>query len=198
VDKPKRRSVRRDPRRVPRREHPPDAAEDDVADDLDFRVQASKRALSIAVPPLLPTVDALTAWGRALGAVLEHPGIVTLSGDLGTGKTTLVRALCEGLGVLDTLSVTSPTYALMQEYPLHGGYVVHADLYRLRSGTELLALGWDDIVATAPVLLIEWPDSARDTLPSGVIQIALHHHDADQGRRVLSVSVSESAPSVRA
>ena len=127
-------------------------------------------------------------------SALLRPSVVTLSGDLGTGKTTLARALCEGLGVLDLPAVTSPTYALVQEYALQSGYVVHADLYRLRSSAELLALGWDDIVASAPVLLIEWPDRARDTLPSGVIQIVLHHDDADRDRRELSVSVSETAP----
>ncbi len=169
-----------------------------MADNLDSRVQASRRALSIAVPPQAPTLDALTGWGRALGALLTRPSVITLSGDVGAGKTTLARALCEGLGVLDMPSVTSPTYALVQEYPLQTGYVVHADLYRLRSLTELLALGWDDIVAAAPVLLIEWPDCARETLPSGVIQIALHHDDAERGRRALSVSVSESASSVLA
>jgi len=157
----------------------------------DVRVQVSQRALSLAVPPHSPTVSALTAWGQTLGALLPRPCVVTLSGDLGAGKTTLVRALCKGLGVLDMPSVTSPTYALVHEYPLPVGYVVHADLYRLRSAAELLALGWDDIVATAPVLLIEWPDRARDTLPIGAIQITLHHDHADGSRRVLTVSIAE-------
>jgi tRNA threonylcarbamoyladenosine biosynthesis protein TsaE len=86
--------------------------------------------------PRAPDLASLEAWGKALGAVLPRPAIVTFAGDLGAGKTTLVRAICAGLGVSDLAAVTSPTFALIQEYAAPRGPVVHVDLYRLRSVKE--------------------------------------------------------------
>lgn len=137
--------------------------------------------------PRAPERDSLEAWGRAVGAALPRPAVVTLEGDLGAGKTTLARALCAGLGVTDLEAVTSPTFSLVQQYAAPAGPVVHVDLYRLRSDAELDALGWDELVATAPVLLIEWPERAAHTLPSDAIGITLSHDPDDVDRRVLRV-----------
>jgi tRNA threonylcarbamoyl adenosine modification protein YjeE len=137
--------------------------------------------------PRAPDRDSLEAWGRALGAALPRPAVVTFSGELGAGKTTLVRAVCEGLGVTDASLVTSPTFALIQEYPAPSGAIVHADLYRLRTDAELEGLGWDEIVATASVLLVEWPERAADTLPPGTISVELNHDPDHAERRRLSV-----------
>jgi len=137
--------------------------------------------------PRAPERDSLEAWGRAVGAALPRPAVVTLEGDLGAGKTTLARALCAGLGVADLGAVTSPTFSLVQQYAAPAGPVVHVDLYRLRSDAELDALGWDELVATAPVLLIEWPERAAHTLPSDAIGITLSHDPEDADRRILRV-----------
>jgi tRNA threonylcarbamoyladenosine biosynthesis protein TsaE len=142
----------------------------------------------LAAVPERPDPAALEAWGRALGAALPRPAVVTLAGELGAGKTTLVRALCAGLGVTDPDAVTSPTFALLQEYPAPDGPVVHADLYRLRRPADLDALGWEEVVATARVLLVEWPEVAAATLPAGTIAIRLGHDPADPDRRRLEVS----------
>lgn len=122
-----------------------------------------------------------------MGAALPRPIIVTLEGDLGAGKTTLARALCAGLGVENLEAVTSPTFSLVQQYDAARGQVVHVDLYRLRSDAELDALGWDEIVSNAPVLLIEWPERALASLPAGVIGITLTHDPSDPQRRLLRV-----------
>ncbi len=137
--------------------------------------------------PRAPDLASLEAWGRSLGAALPRPAIVTLSGDLGAGKTTLVRAICVGLGVADPAAVTSPTFALIQEYAAPRGPVVHVDLYRLRSARELDTIGWYEVVATAPVLLVEWPDRAADSLPNHVIAVELRHDPGRRDRRRLSV-----------
>jgi tRNA threonylcarbamoyladenosine biosynthesis protein TsaE len=158
-------------------------------------VAADSRAESLAHlltrgAPRAPDRDSLEAWGRAVGAALPRPAVVTLEGDLGVGKTTLARALCAGIGVPNVDVVTSPTFSLVQQYEAPGGAVVHVDLYRLRSDAELEALGWDELVATASVLLVEWPERAMHTLPPGTIGITLLH-DAENGkRRVLRVSPS--------
>ena len=141
--------------------------------------------------PRSPDRDSLEAWGRALGAALPRPAVVAYSGELGAGKTTLVRAVCEGLGVTDPSLVTSPTFALIQEYPSPKGTVVHADLYRLRTDAELEGLGWDEIVANASVLLVEWPERAMDTMPPGTINIELNHDPDHEDRRRLTVRTNE-------
>jgi tRNA threonylcarbamoyl adenosine modification protein YjeE len=143
--------------------------------------------------PSLPDRAALEAFGLALGERLPTPVVVTLSGDLGAGKTTLVRALCAGFGVTALEQVTSPTFGLVQEYAAPKGPVVHVDLYRLRHPRDLDALGWDEIVATAPVLLVEWPELALETLPAGTIDLHLAHDDAYPERRRLQVAVRDGA-----
>ncbi|MBU6364656.1 MAG: tRNA (adenosine(37)-N6)-threonylcarbamoyltransferase complex ATPase subunit type 1 TsaE [Gemmatimonadetes bacterium] len=154
-------------------------------------------------PPHWPDRQALVAWGRHLGASLAAAvaasagasAVVTLSGEVGAGKTTLVRAICEGAGVPDLDAVTSPTFAILQEYPAPVGPVVHADLYRVRSPHELAALGWDEVMATAPLLLVEWPEVAAGTFPSGTLHLRLAHVPDDPDRRSVTVpaGVGEAA-----
>ena len=123
-------------------------------------------------------LEELERWGVALGAVLPRPVVITLQGDLGAGKTTLARALCRGLGVIDVTAVTSPTFAILQQYEAPNGPIVHADLYRLRNEAELDALGWDEIVANARVLIVEWPERTTRPWPTGTIAISLAYPTA--------------------
>lgn len=144
--------------------------------------------------PRNPDRDSLDAWGRALGAVLPRPTVITLEGDLGAGKTTLARALCAGLGVLALDAVTSPTFSLVQEYDAPRGPVVHADLYRLKGPADLEALGWEELVDRSPVLLIEWPDRAANMLPADTIAITLAHDPEHPDRRLLKVQAPRTPP----
>jgi len=101
------------------------------------------------------------------------PGdLVTLSGDLGAGKTTFARALIRYLAGDATVEVPSPTFTLMQTYDLPQFPLVHADLYRLSGPAELSELGFDDLPEGA-VVLLEWPDRADALLPSDRLDIAL-------------------------
>lgn len=101
--------------------------------------------------------------------------VLALHGELGAGKTTLVRAICEGLGVFDLGAVTSPTFALLHEYESARGLVVHADLYRLRLPEELEQLGWDELVKRAAATLVEWPEQGGDYLPARTVHVWLEH-----------------------
>lgn len=109
------------------------------------------------------TADALNRFGEALGRALAAPAVIGLSGDLGTGKTTLVQAICRGLGAR-TL-VTSPTYALVHPYDVAGQPVYHVDCYRLRSPDDALDLGFDDMIRAGAIVLIEWPERAGAQAP---------------------------------
>jgi tRNA threonylcarbamoyladenosine biosynthesis protein TsaE len=90
--------------------------------------------------------------------------VIGLSGDLGTGKTTLVQAICRGLGA--RAAATSPTYALVHQYDAAGRPVYHVDCYRLRSPREAQDLGFDDMMRAGATILIEWPERAGAWAPA--------------------------------
>lgn len=119
------------------------------------------------------TLDALIAWGRAFGASLVAPCVITLEGELGAGKTTLVQAIAAGLGVHEP--VTSPTYALVQSYASPKGTLHHLDLYRLRAPSQLAQLGWDDLLKERAIVCVEWPERAGDELPRTRTAVTLAH-----------------------
>ena len=105
-------------------------------------------------------------------AALLAPGdMVTLSGDLGSGKTTFARGLIRHIAGDDRLEVPSPTFTLMQIYDLPRGSVVHADLYRVDAPEELVEMGFADLAADA-VVLVEWPERAHGFLPPDRLDVA--------------------------
>jgi tRNA threonylcarbamoyladenosine biosynthesis protein TsaE len=123
---------------------------------------------------VLLTRAELDARGHALAARLRAPALVTLTGDLGAGKTTLAQAICRGLGVQD--AVTSPTFALIHEYESLANRVVHCDLYRLESPRQVASLGLDDLLADPEtIVLVEWPDRAGALLPKPTVAVTLSH-----------------------
>ena len=140
------------------------------------------------LPPLAPdsrlalTEDELRDWGMRLGRQIISPLVVTLSGDLGAGKTTLAQAICEGYGVTD--EVTSPTFAIVHEYASPRGVVHHLDLYRIDGVGDLQNIGWDDVLRGEGLVLIEWPERAAGRIPDH-LPIELRHVPGDAARRVL-------------
>jgi N-acetylmuramate 1-kinase len=111
----------------------------------------------------LPDEEATQRFAADVAAALEPGDLVTLSGDLGAGKTTFARALIRILAGDDSIEVPSPTFTLMQIYELPRFTLVHADLYRVTSAMELAELGFDDLPDGA-VVLMEWPDRAAGGL----------------------------------
>ncbi|HEY1474798.1 MAG TPA: tRNA (adenosine(37)-N6)-threonylcarbamoyltransferase complex ATPase subunit type 1 TsaE [Pseudolabrys sp.] len=116
--------------------------------------------------------EATRALTADIAAALTPGDLITLSGDLGAGKTTFARALIRHLAGDETVEVPSPTFTLMQAYELPRFALVHADLYRLSGPGELAELGFEDITADA-VTLLEWPDRAAGFLPADRLDIAL-------------------------
>ena len=128
------------------------------------------------------TLNELSAHGAAIAARLRAPALVTLSGDLGAGKTTMARAICRGLGI--ETPITSPTFALVHEYVAPGVRVVHCDLYRLSSARDIAGLGLEEMRADPDtVMLVEWPDRARGVLDAPTLAIELAHVPYDPTRR---------------
>jgi tRNA threonylcarbamoyl adenosine modification protein YjeE len=107
-----------------------------------------------------------------IAAALEPGDRITLSGDLGAGKTAFARALIRHLAGDESVEVPSPTFTLMQAYELPRFSLVHADLYRLTGPGELAELGFEDIAERA-VTLLEWPDRAAGFLPADRLDVAL-------------------------
>jgi len=116
---------------------------------------------TIDVPDLAGTED----FGRRLGRLLFRGAVVALAGPLGAGKTHLVRAIAEGLGVDDARLVNSPTFVLIQEYDARLP-IYHFDAYRLHSEREFLDLGVQEYFAGDGVCLVEWADKVKDCLPA--------------------------------
>jgi tRNA threonylcarbamoyladenosine biosynthesis protein TsaE len=114
---------------------------------------------------------AMVEAGREIAPLLGFTDLVFVDGDLGAGKTTLIRGILRGLGHLG--AVPSPTYTLLETYHVHGRDVVHADLYRLKEPEELEMLGMRDYFGGC-LCLIEWPQRASAYLPrpSYVIEIS--------------------------
>ena len=126
--------------------------------------------------------DELNRFGETLGSALRPPVIIGISGDLGAGKTTLVQAICRGLGA--EVPATSPTYALVHRYESASGPVFHVDCYRLKSSKEARDLGLDDILLQKAILLVEWPEKAGHMMPPLDRYFQLSHDD-DTAYRIL-------------
>lgn len=98
------------------------------------------------------------AFGRSLAADLSPPLVVLLRGDLGAGKTTLVKGIAEGFEAARAEDVTSPTFTLIHEYRGPRATLYHIDLYRIDTLRELETLGLEDLLAPNCILLVEWGD----------------------------------------
>ncbi len=132
----------------------------------------------------VPLADAAAteALGRALANALnaiDGPCVLTLSGELGAGKTTLTRGLLRALG--ERSPVRSPTYTLIESYELGRWQVHHLDLYRLRAAAEAEGLAPRDLLTAQALLIVEWPE--RDASLAGRADLAVSLHYLDAGRQ---------------
>ena len=113
------------------------------------------------------------ALGRTLVEVLTPPKIVLLRGDLGAGKTTLVKGIAAGFHAAGEDDVTSPTFTLVHEYSGPAANLYHIDLYRVDTPRQLETLGLDDLISENSVLLIEWGEKFPRFVRERDVEIAL-------------------------
>jgi tRNA threonylcarbamoyladenosine biosynthesis protein TsaE len=117
--------------------------------------------------------------GRELAAMLQPPRMLILRGDLGAGKTTLVKGIAAALGDAAEDDVTSPTFTLVHEYGGGGTMLYHLDLYRLEKERELDALGIDEMQRDDALVLIEWGEKFPSLVARADGEIALEHMGDD-------------------
>jgi tRNA threonylcarbamoyladenosine biosynthesis protein TsaE len=117
----------------------------------------------------------------ALLSACKGRRIFAFQGELGTGKTTLIKALCAELGV--TSGTSSPSFSIVNEYAGAEGPVYHFDLYRLKDASELQGIGFEEYLDSGNYCFVEWPELARGYLPSDTVHLRMRMA-ADDGRTI--------------
>ena len=127
------------------------------------------------------SVEETEALGAELAGRLEPGDVVAFTGDLGAGKTAFVRGMAQGLGIPQR--VTSPTFAIVNEY--EGGRLplFHFDMYRLNSADDLFDIGWEDYLSRGGVCAVEWSENVMDALPEDTVWVRIAR-EGDTGRSI--------------
>jgi len=130
------------------------------------------------------SAEETTNWGRDLANRLKPPVLVLLTGDLGSGKTTLTKGIVAGLGVASEDDVTSPTFTLVHNYG-KSAEVCHADFYRIESFHDFETLGMDDVFARPGIVILEWSERFPLKVDWPQVRVRLEHLGGDSRRITL-------------
>lgn len=128
----------------------------------------------------------MEAFGSRLAQATTQGAVIFLQGELGAGKTTLVRGFVRALGYAGR--VKSPTYTLLESYRLEGVNLYHLDLYRLADAEELEWIGIRDLLEDADLCLIEWPDRGLGVLPPADLEIQIEYRGEGRALQLLPSS----------
>lgn len=127
------------------------------------------------------SAEETASWGREFAKRLTTPVLVLLTGDLGSGKTTLTKGIVAGLGAASEEEVTSPTFTLVHVYG-KDAKIYHADLYRIESFHDFETLGLEDVFAKPAVVILEWSERFPLRSPWPQVRIRLEHQGGDSRR----------------
>jgi len=148
----------------------------------------------------LPEVARLVLEKASEKISAEHATLITFSGDLGAGKTTLIQKIAKSLGVKENLQ--SPTFVIYKRYEIpHSGKtknsdsvesnvvmwssLIHGDMYRLETGDEIKKLGWDQLLADSKnIICVEWPEKVSDVIPEWALKVTLQHKGGEEKREI--------------
>lgn len=124
---------------------------------------------------------------QAATAILKFAGdekIFLFEGEMGAGKTTLIKSICHSLGMKEMVS--SPTYSIVNEYIYPGGKIYHFDFFRIKSQSEALDIGLEEYLSSADFCFIEWPENISDLWPNHFIEIMIVENES--GERLINIS----------
>jgi tRNA threonylcarbamoyladenosine biosynthesis protein TsaE len=134
----------------------------------------------------IKTIDDIALVAQDFLKLFDEPKTLAFYGAMGAGKTTFIKALCQQLGVTDT--VNSPTFAIINEYATNGGKPIHHfDLYRLEEERELLDIGFEDYLYAKTWNFIEWPEIAEHFFTASVIKVDIK--EFENGQRELIIDI---------
>lgn len=139
-------------------------------------------------------VESTLELGARIGEGLGGGDVVAMTGPLGAGKTHLTKGMARGLGVANDRAVSSPTFVLVNEY-IGRVRVLHLDAYRLRGGSELESIGFEEMCGSGAVLIIEWADRVKDVVPSAALWVEMAV--AGESERSLALACTDSDLSAR-
>lgn len=132
------------------------------------------------------TINDISELKQVAKKIIDNIGnkkIIAFYGEMGAGKTTLIKAICEELGVVDNIS--SPTFSIVNEYKTSKGEkIFHFDFYRIKTETEAFDMGYEDYFYSNAYCFIEWPEKILDILPAEALRISIKIHDE---RRILKI-----------
>jgi len=118
---------------------------------------------------LINSLDELDATAASILSFAPNNRVFLFYGDMGAGKTTLIKSLCKALGVTDNIS--SPTFAIVNEYKAANNTIYHFDFYRLKTETEAMDMGFEEYLYSGNYCFIEWPEKVPELLPESYISI---------------------------
>lgn len=131
----------------------------------------------------IPSLDKIADAAREFVEQIGDKRVFAFYGGMGAGKTTFIKAVCEQLGVKD--AVTSPTFAIVNEYASDFGPVYHFDFYRIKNLGEVMDLGFEDYAYSGNFCLMEWPELIEDLLPDNTVNV--HIAETSNGMRTITI-----------
>ncbi|WP_461449179.1 tRNA (adenosine(37)-N6)-threonylcarbamoyltransferase complex ATPase subunit type 1 TsaE [Mucilaginibacter sp.] len=132
---------------------------------------------------LINNLDELDATAEAILSFASDSRFFLFYGDMGVGKTTLIKSMCKALGTSD--NVASPTFAIVNEYQAPAITIYHFDFYRLKKETEALDMGFEEYIYSGNYCFIEWPERIPELLPDHYISVSIKV--VDGGSRYITI-----------
>lgn len=133
---------------------------------------------------IIHSIDSIDKAAKEFVAHIGQRRIFAFYGGMGAGKTTFIKAVCQQLGVTDTVS--SPTFAIVNEYDSDLGPIYHFDFYRIKKLSEVLDLGFEDYAYSGNLCLMEWPELIEEILPEETICVRIE--EIADSKRLLTIS----------
>ena len=126
----------------------------------------------------IKSIDTIRESAREFIENIGESKVFAFYGKMGAGKTTFVKAICEGLGVEDV--ITSPTFAIVNEYEAKGQPIFHFDFYRIKKLDEVYDMGYEDYFYSGALCFIEWPELIEELLPEDAVKVTIGVNDNDE------------------